>query len=164
MTTPLTTDYTAADFDAPAGADPFAANTIDFPHANGQLGYLATYTMPWLLGAFDIFSSTSGPSVAIPDAPMPRHCAALARTLRYIIGAGRHGLSYIRQSEGFTLHRLLSATLRTDARCTWPLPDSASRGPAAASSPPAPPFAPSQRHNSRWHSRHSSPSSLRSSC
>ena len=35
VTAPLTTDYTAADFDAPAGADPRAANTIDSPHANG---------------------------------------------------------------------------------------------------------------------------------
>ena len=58
MTTPPTTDYTAADFDAPAGADSNAASTIDFPHVNGQLGYLATHTVPWLLYAFGIFSST----------------------------------------------------------------------------------------------------------
>ena len=31
------------------------------------------------------------------------HRAALARTMRYISGAGRHGLSYTRQSGGFTL-------------------------------------------------------------
>jgi hypothetical protein len=103
VTTPLTTDYTAADFDAPAGADSNAANTIDFPHVNGQLGYLATHTMPWLLYAFGIFSSTSRPSVAIPDAPMPGHRAALARTMRYIKGAARHGLLYTRQRKGFTL-------------------------------------------------------------
>ena len=103
VTTPVTTDYTAADFDAPAGADPCAANTIDSPHVNGQLGYLATHAMTWLLYAFGIFSSTSRPSVTTPDAPMPGHRAALARTLRYISGAGRHGLSYTRQSEGYTL-------------------------------------------------------------
>ena len=34
VTMPLTTGHTAADFDAPAGADPNAANTIDFPHVN----------------------------------------------------------------------------------------------------------------------------------
>ena len=65
-----TTDYTAVDFDAPACADSNPANTIDFPHVNGQLGYLATHTMPWMRYAFGIFSSTSRPSVAIPDAPM----------------------------------------------------------------------------------------------
>ena len=97
VTTPLTTDYTAADFDAPAGADPNAANSIDFPRVNGQLGYLATHTMPWLLDAFGLFSSTSRQSVAIPKAPMPGHRAALARTLRYISGAGRQGLTYAKQ-------------------------------------------------------------------
>ena len=76
---------------------------IEFSHVNGQLGYLATHTMPWLLYAFGIFSSTSRPSVAIPDAPMPGHHAALARTMRYISGAGHHGLSYTRQSEGFAI-------------------------------------------------------------
>ena len=102
MTTPLTADYAAADFDAPAGADPCAANTIDSPHVSGQLGYLATHAMPWLLYAFGISSSTSRPPVAIPGTQMPGYCAALTRTLRYISGAGRHGLSYTRQSEGFT--------------------------------------------------------------
>ena len=56
--TPLTMDYTAADFDAPAGADPhrqhdrFSARqrTARLPR------YLATHTMQWLLYAFGIFS------------------------------------------------------------------------------------------------------------
>ena len=109
VTTPLTTDYTTADFDAPVDADPCAANTIDFPHANGQLDYLATHTMPWLIYTSGIFSSTSGAPIAIPNVPMPGHRAALARTplLRYISGAGRHGLSLqvscAHQNEGFTL-------------------------------------------------------------
>ena len=84
-------------------ADPNATNTIDFPHVNGQLSYLVAHTMPWLLCASNIFSSTSRPSVAIPDAPMPGHRTALARTIRYISGAGHYGLSYTQQSEGFTL-------------------------------------------------------------
>ena len=102
-TTPITTDYTAVDFDAPAGADPNAVSTIDFPHVNGQLGYLATHTMPWLLYAVCIFSSTSRPPAAIPDAPIPGHRATLARTIRHTNGAGRHGSPHTRQSEGFTL-------------------------------------------------------------
>ena len=36
-------------------------------------------------------------------APIPGHRAALTRTRRYISGTGRYGLSYTRQSEGFTL-------------------------------------------------------------
>ena len=59
--------------------------------------------MQWVLYASCIFSSTSRPSVTIPNAPMPGHRAALARTLRYIIGARRHGLSHTRQSKGFTI-------------------------------------------------------------
>ena len=47
--TPPTTDYTAVDFDTPVGADQNANSTIDFPHANGQLSYLATHTMQWML-------------------------------------------------------------------------------------------------------------------
>ena len=56
VTIPLTTDCTAVGFDAPAGADPNTVNTIDFPHANGQLSYLATHTMPWLFYAPGLFS------------------------------------------------------------------------------------------------------------
>ena len=87
VTTPLTTDYTAADFDAPAGADPNTANSIDFPHANGHLGYLAMYTAQWLFYALGSFSSKSRPSAVIPGASMPGHRTALAPTLRYINGA-----------------------------------------------------------------------------
>ena len=78
-TTPLTTDYTAADFEAPAGADPNTAKIIDFPHANGHLGYLTTHTVPWLLYAPGFFSSTSRLSAAIPDAPISGHRVTLAR-------------------------------------------------------------------------------------
>ena len=45
MTAPLTTDYTAVDFDAPAGVDPNTASTINFPHVNDQLSYRATHRM-----------------------------------------------------------------------------------------------------------------------
>ena len=50
-------------------------------------------------------SSTSRPSIAIPDAPMPGHCAALVRTIRDISGAGRHGpfARLIVQRAGFKL-------------------------------------------------------------
>ena len=49
VTTPLIAAYTAAGFGAPAGADPCTANTIDFPHVNGRVGYLVAHTMLWLL-------------------------------------------------------------------------------------------------------------------
>ena len=59
MATPLTTDYTAADFDAPAGADPNAVSALDFSHANRKLEYLAGNTLPELLYAPGMLSSTS---------------------------------------------------------------------------------------------------------
>ena len=59
MTPPFTADYTAADVYAPAGADQNAARTIYFPRTNGQLGYLATHTIPRLLCTSGLFSSTS---------------------------------------------------------------------------------------------------------
>ena len=61
-------DYTAANLGASTGTDINAASMTDFPHVNGQLGYLATHTIPWLMYASGLFSSPSRPSAAIPNA------------------------------------------------------------------------------------------------
>ena len=84
MTMSLTTAYTGADFDAPAGVDPCAPNTIDLPHVNGQVGCLAAHTMLWLLCVYSILPPTSRTPVAIPDTPTPEHRAAMSRTQRNI--------------------------------------------------------------------------------
>jgi hypothetical protein len=116
--TPLTTDFTAADRDAPAGAEAGAAARIDFRHANGQVGYVATRTIPSLLFAFGILASVACPSAAVPDAPAPGHRAALGRTLRYMQGAIGEGLRFAHNNTGFSLRLYVDASHGREAHHT----------------------------------------------
>ena len=54
--TPLTTDFTAADRGALAGADAGAAARLDFRHANRQVGHVASRTLPDLIFALGVLS------------------------------------------------------------------------------------------------------------
>ena len=127
---PLITGYIAADFDVPAGAGSSAASASrsapDFPGANGQLGYLATHTILWLIYAAGLFPPTSWPSIAIPGAPMPGHCAALARTIR--TSAAQDTAGFRTHTSARDSHQRATATPRTAAKCIGLCPASASRG------------------------------------
>ena len=116
--TPLTTDFTAADRDAPAGADAGAAARLDFRHANGQVGYVAGRTLPGLLFAFGVLSCVACPSAAIPDAPAPGHRAALGRVLRYMSGVIGFGLRFAHNATGFTLRLYVDASHGREAHHT----------------------------------------------
>ena len=123
----------------------------------------ATRTIQWLLYTPGLFSSISGPSVAIPDAPMPGHRATLARTIRYISGAGRHGLSYTRQSAGYTITGYCDASHgREMHQAASGFCKSRSEGCIAASGASIHAF--SQAQQSWRRSWRSGPSSPRSSC
>ena len=123
MATPLTTDDTAADFDASKGTDPNTANTLEFPHVSEQLGYSATHTMPWLLYASGVFSSTSRPS---PFRVHPCQDTAL------LWDARSDTLSARDDTDSRTHHRArvppshATAAHHTIERCTGPHQDSAS--------------------------------------
>jgi hypothetical protein len=116
--TPLTTDFTAADRDAPRGADAGAAARLDFRHANGQVGYVASRTMPGLLFAFGVLSCVASPTAAVPDAPAPGHRAALGRVLRYMHGTVGAGLRFAHAATGFRLRMYVDASHGREAHHT----------------------------------------------
>ena len=63
------------------GADAGATARLDFRYANGQVGYVATRTLPYRRFAFGIMSFVACPSVVVPGASAPGHRAALGRVL-----------------------------------------------------------------------------------
>ena len=77
--TPLTTNYTVANFDAPAGAHPNTRWIFRTPMGNPVISRRTQYCGYYASG---LHSSTSRPSVAIQDAQMPGHRAAFADTVR----------------------------------------------------------------------------------
>ena len=116
--TPLTTDFTTTDRDAPAGADAGAAARLDFRHANRQVGHVTAHTLPGLLSAFGVLSCVACPSATTPDAPAPVHRAALGRVLRYMSGVIGFGLRFAYVTTGFTLRIYADASYGREAHHT----------------------------------------------
>ena len=99
---------------APPVADKTAA-AIDMKSFAGQLGYLATRTMPHLLFAFCKMAEAAQPSKACPDAPTPFHKAVAARCLRWLRHNAHLGLRFQRVRE-FSLDAHVDASFGRESR------------------------------------------------
>ena len=95
-TTPTTTPLPAgfyAESTYVSKTQGLTAAGLDFLKVTSEVGNL-TKTMPWLHCSYDCSSSVARPSAVLPDAPNARHRTALARTLRFLKGRTRLGLTF----------------------------------------------------------------------
>ena len=117
--TPLPTGFVATSTpESLSAAQPIAdgaAAGIDMKSFAGQIGYLATRTMPHLLYAFCKLAEAAQPSKACPDAPTPFHKSVAARTLRWLRHNTHLGLRFRRVNE-FSLDGHVDASFGREAR------------------------------------------------